>query len=122
MAVKKPKKPKSEKALKNDIRARMRQLFSWYSQPFKIVTKRAKVGVGLYQCEICASLTKKIQIDHVEPVVALDRETSSIPLDDYFDKLFCGVENLQAICPNCHDEKTKKENEIRVANRRKKTS
>jgi len=109
-ATRKPRKPKSEKALKNDIRARIRQLFVWYGEGYKNTKKKAQISYDLFQCEICASITKKIKVDHVSPVIGVNEKTSEISLDEYFNRVFCDETNLQAICESCHDDKTQMEN------------
>jgi len=112
------KKPKSEKALKNDIRARIRQLFVWYSPNFKAAKNRAKISFGLYQCELCNDLCKKPAVDHVNPVVPIGAATSDMPLDEYFARTFCSADNLQVLCDSCHSVKTKEENKKRVEARK----
>ncbi len=111
---KKPRKPKSEKAIKNEIRARMRQLFIWYSESFTLAKNKAKISYGLYQCESCGAMVKDIEIDHIDPVVPIDVKTSDLSLDEYYSNLFCDPENLQAICNNCHTTKTDLENKARL--------
>ena len=71
---------------------------------------------------------KEIQVDHIETVVPLDMATDSISLDEYWSRLNCkkhwsdaevNFNNLQALCANCHKDKTNFEKEIRKTNRKK---
>lgn len=68
----------------------------------------------LYFCNHCAKLftAKHIQIDHITPVV--DPVVGFTTWDDYISRLFCEIENLQALCRACHKEKTKHERSTRV--------
>lgn len=117
---KKPRKPKTEKAIRNYIRARMRQLFIWYSEAFKTCKNKSKISYGLFQCEACAAIVKDIAIDHIDPVVPIGTQTADLSLDDYFKNLFCEADNLQALCDNCHSTKTDLENKARLEFKKKK--
>lgn len=50
---------------------------------------------------------KNIFCDHVNPVV--DPLTGFSGWDDFVNRLFCEQENLQVLCKNCHDLKSKEE-------------
>jgi len=81
-------------------------------------TRRAKPYV-FYTCAACGALAKqqkskthpRINVDHIEPVVPIDRPLDS--WDEYIERLFCDMSNLQALCDNCHDTKTQEENHAR---------
>jgi 5-methylcytosine-specific restriction endonuclease McrA len=78
-----------------------------------------------YKCANCEILGKaqvsktnpkghvRIFLDHVTPVVPLDRYPD---WREYIDNLFCSPENLQALCSVCHKEKSISENAQRRAN------
>jgi hypothetical protein len=34
--------------------------------------------------------------------------------DDFIERLYCGKENLQVLCKECHDKKTLKEKKQRI--------
>jgi len=97
----------------------------------------------MYRCAMCGKLffdymyliNKKgvikkmsmLAIDHVNPVVPVDRD--HISWDDYITRLFCDVSNLQVLCNfkgeyngerSCHSKKTKKEQQERAAHRAQK--
>ena len=58
-----------------------------------------------YQCNKCKQEypAKEIQVDHITPI-GYDKSW-----DEFINGLFCERENLQALCTNCHLEKTKLE-------------
>lgn len=101
----------------------------------------AKKAPATFECENCgvwcytgkskASLEKlkeefpdkdirmeRIDIDHKMPV--LDVKTGFTDWNDLINGMFCGEDNLWAICKTCHDEKTKKEREERKKWKQKK--
>lgn len=100
--------------------------------------KKRKVAPAIYSCAICEvhcydgksekayekhketypDLVYGIVLDHIEPVVDLKKGFGN--WNEFMEGLFCDEENFQAICNQCHDIKTKKENEERVLSRRKK--
>lgn len=73
-------------------------------------------GGSMYDCAICKKPfpLKDVQVDHIEPVVPIDREIKD--WNEYIQRLFCGVENLQVLCKDHHKQKTLIENEARRAN------
>ncbi len=70
-----------------------------------------------FQCSLCKNefTQKDMEVDHIKPVV--DPKKGFTTYDDFINRLFCEASNLQAICKGCHSIKTKKEKEIRNANR-----
>lgn len=68
----------------------------------------------LYFCNHCAKLftAKAIEIDHITPVV--DPVVGFTTWDDYISRLFCEIENLQALCKPCHKLKTAEEKQTRT--------
>lgn len=69
-----------------------------------------------YKCENCGVLCKaqpspnypRIQIDHISSVIPVDRAIDSY--DDLINRLFCSLDNLQALCMGCHKVKSVAEN------------
>lgn len=59
----------------------------------------------LHRCEKCQELFPKngIQADHVNPVVGPE---GFISWDVYVERMFCGPEGFQALCKDCHADKT----------------
>lgn len=87
-------------------------------RPINEVRSEARVSRGLYLCNGCkqeVSPTIKIKnktlgnifVDHIKPVVSGPDQT----WDEYIENLFCEKNNLQLLCKECHDNKTKKERE-----------
>jgi len=65
-----------------------------------------------FLCNICKEefTSTNIQVDHIIPVAAIDGFTT---WDDFINKLFCGKENLQAVCKQCHNIKSQAEKKQR---------
>lgn len=74
-------------------------------RPYKGPLKRQKFE---YQCNYCKGWfpDKKINVDHIRPAGTL-RCAADLPL--FVETLFCEIDNLQVLCSNCHDKKTKDE-------------
>ncbi len=70
---------------------------------------RAKKDAVQYQCNVCSTWTKStaIAVDHIEPVI--DVTDGFIDWNTFVQRLFCGPENLQVICDDCHQKKTNQE-------------
>lgn len=108
--------------------------------PFKVkVHKKAQNRERvMYRCAKCGRLffdyeylpkkkggfkkTAMVAIDHIDPVVPVDRD--KISWDEYIARLFCDVSNLQVLCNypgeydeqrSCHSLKTKEEQRARMA-------
>lgn len=76
--------------------------------------KLARVGKGVYQCRGgCKKQLKtgEFKVDHINPVV--NPRLGFTTWDEYIRRMFCKARGYQVLCKECHDEKTKKENEIR---------
>ena len=97
--------------------------------------KNARVKRGEYTCAACSKSMgattwreyksgkqkgkpKKVNdavVDHIEPVV--DPHVGFTTWDDYIERMFCEVDNLQVICHDCHEVKCAEEREIRKQNK-----
>ena len=57
-----------------------------------------------YQCNICKKWfpQKEVEVDHIIECGSFNRETAG----EFINNLFCEIDNLQAICKNCHKKKT----------------
>ena len=92
-----------------------------YSQNHKSCMMRfvsdveGKRGGRLYVCNKCWGdfQPKDVQVDHILPVVPLDIKKKDIHLWLYIEHLYCGQDNLQVLCKDCHKKKSKEENSIR---------
>lgn len=75
------------------------------------------------KCEVCKSPSPEwsSDVDHIDPLIPIGKTMAEMSMDELIDRTWCPEENLQAICSDCHDVKTKKEREERTAiNRAKK--
>lgn len=94
----------------NFLRNGLRNL--WLKWPPKYHTKAAaKVGRGVYLCagynrEPHEVRDKETNVDHIVPIGEL------LNWSDYIDALFCPASNLQVLCKDCHDTKTKNERQL----------
>ena len=95
------KKEKAKKSwnLKSKLKSALRRLFL-FSPLHRDILARARIARGMYRCEICQALEKKLQVDHIKPVAL------AIDWNEYIDFLFCPENELQAICKTCHTHKT----------------
>lgn len=62
-----------------------------------------------YKCAKCKKLfvAADVQVDHIKPVV--DPKKGFVGWDDFINRIFCEIENLQVMCKPCHKVKTDKE-------------
>jgi len=67
------------------------------------------------RCPVCDRLepTYKMEVDHLEPLVPLNKTLQEMSMDDLVDRLWCDVHNLLAKCNDCHKLKTAAENKER---------
>lgn len=74
--------------------------------------KLARVERGKYKCAMCDQIfgPKEIVLDHKTPVVPLEGFQD---LGHFVESLFCSVDNYQALCNPCHDQKSSDEGVIR---------
>lgn len=70
-------------------------------------------------CEVCQKIHPKytMAVDHVVPLVPLDRSLDEMSWDEVVDRLWCESKNLQVICDSCHDSKTSIERKERNKNK-----
>lgn len=95
--------------------------------------KDAKVGPELFQCVKCKTIVYsgsrsisviqidypkaiegKICIDHIEPVMDLNDVSDERDWNKIISRMFCGEDNLQALCSSCHELKTTEEKKLRA--------
>lgn len=77
-------------------------------------TSRPKVKTWCC-CKLCYTRIPKsyMEVDHIQPVVPYNKALEDMSWDELVDNLWCEESNLQAICSDCHDEKTKQERKLR---------
>jgi 5-methylcytosine-specific restriction endonuclease McrA len=82
----------------------------------KVLVRNSKEGKPIYklhwQCAICKSWTEKQNDMEVDHIVEIGSFTGNF--DDYIKKMYCGQDNLQALCVSCHKKKTLKFNNARL--------
>lgn len=109
--------------IKNNLRSASRK---W--APIQNCRKRAHVSRGLYRCDGCGQevpptvydedkrkRVKNTFIDHVIPII--DPAVGFVSWDETIDRMFCSSDNLQLLCKECHQEKSKEEVAIATARR-----
>lgn len=110
----------TESAFWSFIRSGLRQK-SRFWKPItecKMKSRRAYKGPNKrqkfeYQCNICKQwfAEKHINVDHIQPAGSLNCAND---LPGFVTRLFCEVDNLQVLCIQCHDTKSK-DDKLRLA-------
>ena len=61
-----------------------------------------------FKCAICGGTftSTNVEVDHINPIIGSRGFTT---WDDFIERLYCSIENLQVLCTPCHKEKTKRE-------------
>jgi hypothetical protein len=79
------------------------------------VLNAARRGPDRYECAGCRQCfhRSRLHVDHSEPVI--DPEAGWQGMGVYVERLFCSIDKLQALCTECHHEKTQAENTVRRA-------
>lgn len=64
------------------------------------------------KCAHCGNIFRpdEIHMDHIEPVIPV---TGWDDWNGYIERLFCDVDGYQALCKQCHVNKSNKENKLR---------
>jgi 5-methylcytosine-specific restriction endonuclease McrA len=65
-----------------------------------------------YKCKKCKKWWKgkEIAVDHIKPAGSL-KGYGDLP--GFVERLFCEADNLQVLCKDCHDKKTKADREAK---------
>ena len=73
--------------------------------------KKGPRGGKMYTCSACSTPfpTRKVQVDHIEPVIPLNKAALSMSWDEIISRLYCSSDNLQVLCESCHKKKSKQE-------------
>ena len=96
--------------------------------PIQQCKRNARVGRGLYLCSCCKKTVtdtilvdrkrvKNTFVDHIAPVI--DPTVGWVSWDNTIDGLFAELDNLQLLCKECHDVKSKEERQIATERRKK---
>jgi 5-methylcytosine-specific restriction endonuclease McrA len=108
-------KTMTESAFWSFIRSGLRQKSRWWKPitECKLKAKRAYKGPNKrqrfeYQCNTCKLwfAEKHINVDHIQPAGSLN---CAQDLPGFVERLFCEIDNLQVLCSECHNIKTKLE-------------
>lgn len=64
------------------------------------------------RCSSCGqpTATYQMEIDHVQPLVPLDKKLEDMTWNEVVDRTWCDILNLQPVCKPCHKAKSKIEN------------
>jgi 5-methylcytosine-specific restriction endonuclease McrA len=86
----------------------------------KCPRKKGPRGGARYRCVKCKKDfgVTGVQVDHIEPVIPVDRPAKEMSWDEIISRLFCDPENLQVLCKACHKRKSSRENKDRKAYRK----
>lgn len=76
--------------------------------------KRPRVKTW-YLCPQCLGhfAQHEMNVDHIIPVVPIDKSLEEMTADDIVDRIWCEKENLLAICKTCHKHKSSLETKER---------
>jgi len=105
----------TESAFWSFIRSALRQKSRWWKPVSECKQKAKRVYKGSnkrqkfeYQCNHCKNwhAEKNINVDHIIPAGTL---TCANDLPGFVERLFCEVDNMQCLCTECHNIKTKNE-------------
>jgi len=79
----------------------------------KVNAKTGKQAMH-YNCAECEQLfvAADVQVDHIMPVV--DPKKGFTTWDNFIERMFCEMENLQVMCRSCHSVKTQAEKQERT--------
>lgn len=74
------------------------------------------------KCPCCGELDaiSNFQVDHIIPLIELDKTLEDYTWDELIDRLWCEIDNLKPIRTSCHKIKSKAEAAIRAKHRREK--
>lgn len=67
------------------------------------------------KCNVCGVLDAKsyMVVDHIEPIIKIESHFEDMSVDEVINRLWCKESGLQAICDECHNDKSEREREQR---------
>ena len=103
----------------------VRRKFSYSAITKRVYRERLSEVKGVrggkrFVCDGCGASEGQanLNVDHIIPVVPLDKAYSDLTLDEIIENIFCEYDNLQLLCKECHTKKTTEEKDLRKANRK----
>lgn len=105
----------------------IRESFMMNSPHYAAIVKGAlsdKVGPrggSRYNCAHCKKAFERtaIQIDHKDPVIPVGISPLNMTLQQLYSNCWVTVDKLQVLCKECHNKKSKAENEVRRTMKKK---
>lgn len=100
------------------IRSALRKAWAKYPVRFQVLQAARRPFTGTdkrtkweYKCNSCKNYfkAKEVQVDHIKSAGTL-KEYKHLPT--FVSRLFCEADNLQVLCKDCHDVKTKEEKNV----------
>lgn len=71
-------------------------------------------GGKRWVCAHCKEIVTSYNIDHISPVVEIGKSTNDYSIQDYYERVhLTPLENLQLLCKECHNKKSKGEEKQR---------
>lgn len=108
--------------LQTRIKGAIRQVARYHPQTLECLNNSVHIITGprggkMFECQDCHNAFKRteVQIDHIEPVIPVNKKTEDLDWNTIIDRMFCGSENLQVLCKPCHKNKSKEERLARKA-------
>lgn len=108
---------------RNLIKGALRRVFSRSELRRQVVqltvvkhedSKRPRVKTWC-KCPQCLEFIPRsyMVVDHIQPIIGTKESLENLSWDTVINRLWCNNNNLIALCNDCHDKKTKRENEER---------
>jgi hypothetical protein len=93
---------------------------SRFWKPSEICIEKTRVSRGVHICPSCKKTCRRkdMKKDHINPVIPV---TGFGSWDEVIKRLFVTEDKWQAICHECHAEKTKQENALRKIGKKEKS-
>ena len=95
-----------DKKTKTYIISALRRIWRWSKERHEVL-RAAHLYKNTYKCAQCKNNFDRqhVKVDHIKPVVI----KKFWGWTEYIERLFCTELNLQVLCQNCHNVKSKRE-------------
>jgi hypothetical protein len=84
----------------------------------KQIIYTGKRSIEAIQVDYPTAIAGRMDVDHIEPVVAVEDSGKAKDWNKIIDRMFCEESNVQSICWLCHKSKSLAERGDRVKARR----